>query len=98
MTNEMALWLSIGSGVIAIAYGALSTRWILSQPVGNDRMQEIAKAIQEGAKAYMDRQYATIGAVGVVLFIALFLALGWATAVGFAIGAFLSALDRKSVV
>jgi len=92
MTNEMALWLSIGSGVIAIAYGALSTRWILSQPVGNDRMQEIAKAIQEGAKAYMNRQYATIGAVGVVLFIALFLALGWATAVGFAIGAFLSAL------
>jgi len=92
MTNEMALWLSIGSGVIAIAYGALSTRWILSQPVGNDRMQEIATAIQDGAKAYMNRQYATIGAVGVVLFIALFLALGWATAVGFAIGAFLSAL------
>jgi K(+)-stimulated pyrophosphate-energized sodium pump len=92
MTNEMALWLSIGSGVIAIAYGALSTRWILSQPVGNDRMQEIAKAIQDGAKAYMNRQYATIGAVGVVLFIALFLALGWATAVGFAIGAILSAL------
>ena len=92
MTNEMALWLSIGSGAIAIAFGALSTRWILSQPVGNDRMQEIATAIQEGAKAYMNRQYMTIGAVGVVLFIALFLALGWATAVGFAIGAFLSAL------
>jgi K(+)-stimulated pyrophosphate-energized sodium pump len=92
MTNEMALWLSIGSGVIALAFGALSTRWILSQPVGNDRMQEIAKAIQEGANAYMNRQYATIGAVGVVLFIALFLALGWATAVGFAIGAILSAL------
>ncbi len=92
MTNEMALWLSMGSGVIALAFGALSTRWILSQPVGNDRMQEIAKAIQEGAKAYMNRQYLTIGAVGVVLFIALFLALGWATAVGFAIGAILSAL------
>ena len=92
MTNEMALWLSMGSGVIALAFGALSTRWILAQPVGNDRMQEIAKAIQEGAKAYMNRQYLTIGAVGVVLFIALFLALGWATAVGFAIGAILSAL------
>ncbi len=92
MTNEMALWLSIGSGAIALAFGALSTRWILSQPTGNDRMQEIAKAIQEGAKAYMNRQYLTIGAVGVVLFIALFLALGWATAVGFAIGAILSAL------
>ncbi|MCH7981587.1 MAG: sodium/proton-translocating pyrophosphatase [Proteobacteria bacterium] len=74
MTNEMALWLSMGSGVIALAFGALSTRWILAQPVGNDRMQEIAKAIQEGAKAYMNRQYLTIGAVGVVLFIALFLA------------------------
>ena len=92
MTNEMALWLSMGSGVIALAFGALSTRWILAQPVGNDRMQEIAKAIQEGAKAYMNRQYLTIGAVGVVLFIVLFLALGWATAVGFAIGAILSAL------
>ncbi len=92
MTNEMALWLSIGAGIVAILFGLISTRWILKQPAGNDRMQEIAIAIQEGAKAYMDRQYMTIGAVGVVLFIALYLALGWATAVGFAIGAILSAL------
>ncbi len=92
MTNELALWLSIGSGIVPLAFGALSTRWVLKQPAGSDRMQEIAAAIQEGAKAYMDRQYMTIGAVGVVLFIALFLALGWPTAVGFAIGAVLSAL------
>ena len=92
MTNELALWLSIGAGAIAILFGVISTQWILKQPAGSDRMQEISAAIQEGAKAYMDRQYMTIGAVGVVLFIALFLALGWATAVGFAIGAILSAL------
>jgi K(+)-stimulated pyrophosphate-energized sodium pump len=92
MTNELALWLSIGAGAIAILFGVFSTQWVLKQPAGNDRMQEISAAIQEGAKAYMDRQYMTIGAVGVVLFIALFLALGWATAVGFAIGAILSAL------
>ena len=92
MTNELALWLSIGAGAIAILYGVISTQWILKQPAGSDRMQEISAAIQEGAKAYMDRQYMTIGAVGVVLFIALFLVLGWTTAVGFAIGAILSAL------
>ncbi len=92
MTNELALWLSIGAGAIAILFGVISTQWILKQPAGSDRMQEISAAIQEGAKAYMDRQYMTIGAVGVVLFVALFLALGWATAVGFAIGAILSAL------
>jgi len=92
MTNELALWLSIGAGVIAILFGVVSTQWILKQPAGNSRMQEIAAAIQEGAKAYMDRQYLTIGGVGVVLAIVLALALGWATAIGFAIGAIFSAL------
>jgi len=92
MTNELALWLSIGSGALAILFGIISTQWILKQPAGNDRMQEIAAAIQEGAKAYMDRQYLTIGAVGVVLFVVLGFALDWATAVGFAIGAIFSAL------
>ncbi len=92
MTNEMALWLSIGSGVIAILFGIVSTQWILKQPAGNARMQEIAAAIQEGAKAYMDRQYLTIGAVGVVLFVVLAVILGWATAIGFAIGAIFSSL------
>jgi K(+)-stimulated pyrophosphate-energized sodium pump len=92
MTNELALWLSIGSGALAVLFGIFSTQWILKQPAGNERMQEIAAAIQEGAKAYMDRQYLTIGAVGVVLFVVLGFALDWATAVGFAIGAIFSAL------
>ncbi|HNP37063.1 MAG TPA: sodium-translocating pyrophosphatase [Woeseiaceae bacterium] len=92
MTNELALWLSIGSGVIAILFGIISAQWILKQPAGNDRMQTIAKAIQEGANAYMNRQYTTIGIVGVILFLVLGFALDWATAIGFAIGAIFSAL------
>ena len=92
MTNELALWLAIGSGVLALLYGLLSTLWILRQPAGNERMREISQAIQEGAGAYMNRQYLTIGVVGVVLFVILGIALDWATAIGFAIGAIFSAL------
>jgi K(+)-stimulated pyrophosphate-energized sodium pump len=92
ITTEMALYLSIGAGVLAIAFGVISTQWILKQPAGNDRMQEIQKAIQEGAGAYMNRQYQAIGVVGVVLFLVLGLVLGWHTAGGFAIGAIFSGL------
>ncbi|MBT8088511.1 MAG: sodium-translocating pyrophosphatase [Gammaproteobacteria bacterium] len=92
MSNELALGLSIAAGFLAIVFGFISTFWILNQPAGNTRMQEIAAAIQEGAKAYMDRQYMTIGMVGVVLFVILGFALDWATAIGFAIGAVFSAL------
>ncbi len=92
ITTEMALYLSIGSGVLAIAFGFISTQWILKQPAGNDRMQEIQKAIQEGAGAYMNRQYQAIGVVGVVLFLVLGFVLGWHTAGGFAIGAIFSGL------
>ena len=92
MTNEMALWLSIGSGALAILFGVISTQWILKQPAGSDRMQEIAAAVQEGAKAYMDRQYMTIAMVGVVLTVVLGFALDWATAIGFIIGAVFSGL------
>ena len=92
ITTEMALYLAIGAGVLAIAFGFVSTRWILKQPAGNDRMQEIQKAIQEGAGAYMNRQYQAISVVGVVLFLALGFALGWLTAGGFAIGAVFSGL------
>ena len=92
MSNELALWLSIGAGGLAVLFGIISSQWILKQPAGNDRMQEIAQAIQEGASAYMNRQYGTIAIVGVVLFVILGVALDWYTAIGFAIGAVFSAL------
>jgi len=86
------LWLSIAAGVLAVLYGAVSVLSILKLPAGNARMQEIAAAIQAGAKAYLNRQYATITVVGVVLFFALGFALNWKTAGGFAVGAILSGL------
>jgi K(+)-stimulated pyrophosphate-energized sodium pump len=91
MTTEFALWLAMGAGVLAVLYGLVSIQWILKQPAGNERMQEIAQAIQEGAGAYMNRQYFTISIVGIVLFVILGITLDWHTAIGFAIGAILSA-------
>jgi K(+)-stimulated pyrophosphate-energized sodium pump len=92
MTNEMALWLVLGSSVVAVIYGLLTTTWVLGKPAGNEKMQSIAAAIQEGAKAYMNRQYTAIGIVGVVLFVVVGWALNWPTAIGFAIGAVFSSL------
>jgi K(+)-stimulated pyrophosphate-energized sodium pump len=75
---------------VALVYGIVSVKWILGQPEGNERMREIAGAIQEGASAYLNRQYTTIGMVGIVLTAVLFFALDLATAVGFVIGAVFS--------
>ncbi|HEY2892379.1 MAG TPA: sodium/proton-translocating pyrophosphatase, partial [Dongiaceae bacterium] len=90
MTISTINWLVLACGVLALVYGAITARMVLAAPTGNDRMREIAAAIQEGAKAYLNRQYTTIAMVGVVIGIILFFTLGLYVVVGFAIGAVLS--------
>ena len=84
------LWFAIVCGLIALGYGVWAARWVLATDAGSERMREISAAVQEGANAYLNRQYATIGGVGVVIFVIVSLLLGWRVGVGFLIGAVLS--------
>ena len=78
--------------ILAIVYGVILISWISKQPAGDDRMKAIAKAIQEGANAYLGRQYRTIAMVAIVVFVILWIGVNWLTAVGFVVGAVLSGL------
>jgi K(+)-stimulated pyrophosphate-energized sodium pump len=91
--NDHAVLFALVCAAVAIAYGIGLTWWLLSQPEGNERMREIGRAIQEGAAAYLRRQYATIAVVSIVPFLLLgfYNKLGWGTAIGFLVGATLSA-------
>ncbi|HEY5350260.1 MAG TPA: sodium-translocating pyrophosphatase [Candidatus Lustribacter sp.] len=93
MSASFGIELGLAAGILAILYGLYLISWILRQPAGNEKMQAIAAAIQEGAMAFLRRQYMTVAIVAVILFIIIGFApqpLGWEAAVGFAIGAILS--------
>lgn len=78
--------------LLSVIYGGVLIRWVLKQPAGDDRMQSIARAIEDGAKAFLSRQYKTIAYVAVVVFVLLGIGIDWVTAFGFLVGAFLSGL------
>ena len=89
-------------GLSAVIYGIITSRQILSLSAGNDKMQTIAKAIQEGARAYLNRQYMTIGIVGLIIFVLIWLIFGLSSGIGFFIGAFFIgsflSLGRRSFI
>src|SRR5690606_6922793 len=87
---SVEIWIPIICGLIALAYGAYASRVVISHDAGTEKMQQIASAIQEGASAYLNRQYLTIGLVGIVIFVILFFLMGLYVAIGFAVGAILS--------
>jgi K(+)-stimulated pyrophosphate-energized sodium pump len=90
--EQYAVVFALACAAAAVIYGLVTASWILGLPQGNERMKQIAAAIQEGAGAYMKRQYTIIAVVGVIMFIALFATLGPKTAIGFAVGAIFSGL------
>jgi K(+)-stimulated pyrophosphate-energized sodium pump len=90
ISSSVAIYLGLGAGVLAIVYGIILISWVLGRSPGNARMQEIAGAIEEGAMAFLRRQYTTIGIVAVVLFVVILIGLKWQPAIGFLIGAVLS--------
>ena len=91
-TENIIILFAIASSLIAIIYGLLVSKWILSKSAGNKKMGEIASAIQQGASAYLNRQYKTVAVVAIVIAVILYFALGLSTSVGFLIGAVLSAI------
>ena len=86
------IYIALGAGVLALLYGAYLANWILRLPAGEGKMIGIAKAIQEGASAYMARQYKMIAAIGIVVFVLIGLLLNWTLAAGFAVGAICSSI------
>ena len=92
MSSSLGILFALICGLIAIVYGAILIAWVLKQPAGNERMQDIARAIQEGAMAFLRRQYTTVAVAAVIVAILIAIAppLGWKPAVGFLIGAILS--------
>ncbi len=92
MSTSSIVSLSLGAALAALLYGVILIRWILALPSGDGKMKGIALAIQEGARAYLARQYKMIGAIGLVVFLVIGFALDWQIAGGFAVGAILSAL------
>lgn len=87
---SVGLMFALAAAVLALVYGVMSIQWIMGRPTGNDRMRQISAAVQEGAQAYLNRQYTTIGIVGVALFVLIAMFLSMTTAIGFALGALLS--------
>ncbi|MBE9525527.1 MAG: sodium-translocating pyrophosphatase [Proteobacteria bacterium] len=87
---SVELMFALAAGIAAVIYGVISIKWIMSHSPGSDTMLEIAQAVQDGAEAYLNRQYKTIAMVGAVVFVAIFIFIGAPTAIGFLIGAVLS--------
>jgi K(+)-stimulated pyrophosphate-energized sodium pump len=87
---NIADWVVVAAGLLAVAYGVVTSMSVLSADAGTQRMQEISAAVQEGARAYLNRQYRTIAVVGFVIFLVLLGTLGWRSGLGFLIGSVLS--------